>query len=487
MTTLLEDRLREVLRDAPAPDWNAMRLAVNERAGTRRRVRMLRATVGGAAAAAAVVAIAVGAASSSLFEGQRVTPAESNSPTPSTSASASVPATTAFAPRVKLPNGDYRLPMAFPDVAPKGEDAPAGLERDAANAGPWPFHSMASTGCLTNDEAAKPQSWGSQTWHYRPRGEARAQPTAAVNIAGWPTSTAVTAMQQLADNSGACTFDRPFRKVAWPGLADAEGNQFSVQDELAPGGRRFVAIRRVGDVTVDAWTAGPDEARALEESRRLVDESVAGLLASKALDDPQPYVFEWKDGTYEAAADTSHFILPAIAPKAAVAGVPNLTSMDWQTNSAMGTVPVLGAQVGDTARTGMRPVAMRTTDYVLKGAARELEGEAATFMVWSSFPDGQRAFDEIVADRGTARWSRQPVREEWAGHDRETTFLATQAGQLRPQQIALRLEGDVLISVVAQGETQAQARTIATRLADEAAKNLASFGRGPDGRPGNGR
>ena len=45
----------------------------------------------------------------------------------------------------------------------------------------------------------------------------------------------------------------------------------------------------------------------------------------------------------------------------------------------------------------------------------------------------------------------------------------------------------VLISVVAQGETQAQARTIATRLADEAAKNLASFGRGPDGRPGNSR
>lgn len=45
----------------------------------------------------------------------------------------------------------------------------------------------------------------------------------------------------------------------------------------------------------------------------------------------------------------------------------------------------------------------------------------------------------------------------------------------------------MLISVVSQARTQAEARSIATRLADEAATNLVAFGRGPDGRPGNGR
>lgn len=493
MTTQLENQLRDVLSDAPEPDWHALRAAVEARAGRQRRGRMLRATVGGAAAAAAVVAIAVGAANSPIFEGQRATPAKSTGPTPS--ASPSVPASTAFVPRVKLPNGDYRMPMALPDVAPKGEDAPEGLERAAESSGIPVSPMVASRGCLTTAEAAKPQPWGSDTWSYRPpvqsqapsKSEAPPPPSAEVTIAGWPTTTAVTAMRNLADNSGACTYDRPFRKVAWTGLAGTEANQFVVDAPSTPGGKRFVAIRRVGDVTVDAWTSGTDEARALAESRRLVDESVVALLASKVLVDPQTAVWSWPDGVSEAFPDGAHFILPAIDPAASVTGIAKLVRQMGVGNSAMGTVPVLGAQVGDQGVPGMRPVAVRTADYVLTGASREDEGEAWTSVVWSSFPDGKGAFDEIVADRGTARWSPKPVREQWAGHDSATSYLATQSRQLRPQQIALRLEGDVLISVVAQGETQAQARTIATKLADEAAKNLASYGRGPDGRPGNGR
>jgi hypothetical protein len=492
MTTQLEDQLREVLRDAPEPDWRVLRAGIDTRATGKRRARMLRATLGGAAAAAAVVAIAVAAANSSMFEGQRVTPAESNRPTASATPSPTVPASTAFAPRVKLANGDYRMPMAFPDVAPKGAAAPAGLERAATSSDMVPLPQVASVGCLTNAEAAKPQPWGSDSWDYRPKGEAKAQPSAEVTLTGWPTTTATTAMQQLADNSGACAFDRPFRQVAWPGLAATEANQFVVEQPLTPGGKRFVAIRRVGDVTVDAWTSGSDEARALAESRRLVDASVDALVASKALVKPQPAVWSWPDGSREAFPDGAAFILPAIAPSAEVLGSPSLTLEEPWGNSSMGTVPVFGAQVGDPGYPGQRAVAVREAVYVLAGPGLDPNKEVLprTTVLWSSFPDGQKAFDEIVANRGTARWFSAPVREAWAGHDEATTFLASQKDQFNPpfaKQIALRLEGDVLIAVVSQGRTQAEARTIATRLADEAAKNLASFGRGPDGRPGNGR
>jgi len=492
MTTQLEDQLREILRDAPEPDWRALRAAIDTSAAGKRRARMLRATAGGAAAAAAVVAIAVGAANSSIFEGQRVTPAESNRPTASGAPSPTVPATTAFAPRVKLANGDYRMPMAIPDVAPKGAAAPAGLERDATSFGLVPLSRMASVGCLANAEAATPQPWGSDSWDYRPKGEAKAPPSAEVTLTGWPTTTAMTAMQQLADNSGACAFDRPFRKVAWPGLAATEANQFVVEQPLTPGGKRFVAIRRVGDVTVDAWTSGSDEARALAESRRLVEASVDALVTSKALVEPQPAVWSWPDGRSEAFPDGAAFILPAIAPSAEAVAIPSLTLEEPWGNSAMGTVPVFGAQVGDTGHPGQQAVAVREAVYVLSGPGLDAKKEVLprTSVLWSSFPDGQKAFDEIVANRGTARWFSAPVREAWAGHDEATTFLASQADQFDPpfpKQIALRLEGDVLIAVVAQGRTQAEARTIATQLADEAAKNLASFGRGPDGRPGNGR
>ena len=487
MSTAFEDQVREVLCDAPEPDWRAFRAAVDDRARHQRRDRMLRASLGGIAAAAAVVAIAVSAASTPMFDGSGVTPARSSTPSTSGSPSSDIPDSTAFEPRVKLANGDYRLPTAFPDVAPQGAAAPQGLVRDAAGTDPAPFAAVASAACLSNEEAADPQPWGSQSWVYRPRGQPKALPGAEVTVAGWPTSTAIPAMGQLADNSGPCAYDTHFRKVAWPGRAATEANQFVVDAPSTTGERRFVAIRRVGDVTVDAWTSGSDEAAALTASRRLVDESVAALLASKVLDQPRPHVFEWSGGSYEGAPDVSRFILPAIAPEPAVTGVANLVPMDWDPSTDMDVVPVYGAQVGFDSSSVMEPVAVRTANYELKGVPREDEGLATSSMVWSSFPEGQRAFDEIVANRGTARWSRQPVRETWAGHDPATTYLAAQSGQVRPQQIALRLEGNVLISVVSQGRTQAEARTIATTLADEAAKNLAAFGRGPDGRPGNGR
>lgn len=481
MTSLLEDQLREVLRDAPEPDWHAFRAAVEDRAGRQRRGRMLRATVGGAAAAAAVVAIAVGAANSPIFEGQRARPAKSTGSAPS--ASPSVPASTAFVPRVKLANGDYRMPMALPDVAPKGEDAPEGLERAATSPDLVPLPRVASVDCLTNPEAAEPKPWGSRSFAFSATGQVTRSPNAEVTIAGWPTTTGITAMRQLADNSGACAFDRPFQRVPWPGLAASEGNQFVVDSPATPEDRRYVAIRRVGDVTIDAWTSGTNQEDGLAESRRLVDVSVDALLASKVLANPQPAVWSWKDGISEGFPDATHFILPAIAPVAPVAGIPTVVTTEMDSTSAMGMVPVYGAQFGDASNQGMQPVAVRAATYAV-------EGGGGASMVWSSFADGQEAFDEIVANRGTARWFAPPVREAWAGHDEGTTFLAAQEDQVDvplPKQIALRLEGDVLISVVAQGETQAQARTIATKLADEAAKNLASYGRGPDGRPGNGR
>ncbi|MEO7269636.1 MAG: hypothetical protein ABIW49_10575 [Knoellia sp.] len=492
MTTQLEDRLREVLRDAPEPDWHALRAAIDARASGKRRVRMLRATVGGAAAAAAVVAIAVGAANSAIFTGQEVTPAKSNHPTASGTPSPTVPATTAFAPRVKLANGDYRMPMAFPDVAPKGAAAPAGLQPVSDSFEIVPHPSLASFACLTNPEAAQPRPWGSRSFAYTRSGAVEPFPGAQVNLAGWPTTTARTAMQRIEENSGPCAFDRLFRKVGWPRLAATEGNQFVVEDPRTPGGKRFLAIRRVGDVTVDAWTSGTDEAGALAESRRLVDESVDALLSSRVLDDPEPAVWSWPDGRREASPDRAAFILPAIAPSPEVVGTPSLTRDEPWGKSSMGTVPVFGAQVGDPRYPGQRAVAVREAVYVLSGPGLDANKQAlpTTSVLWSSFPDGQKAFDEIVANRGTARWFSAPVREAWSGHDEATTFLADQADQFDPpfpKQIALRLEGDVLIAVVAQGRTQAEARTIATKLADEAARNLASFGRGPDGRPGNGK
>ncbi|KGN37565.1 hypothetical protein [Knoellia subterranea] len=490
MNTSFEDQVRDVLRDAPEPDWAALRAAVEDRAEGKRRVRMLRGSVAGFAAAAAVAAITTGVAMAPLFEGDGAAPAGSTTST--------VPDSTPFVPRVKHANGGYTMPMAFPDIAPKGDKAPAGLVRSTKGMGTQPAgadpgrNTMASAPCQYGSSAPQPQQWGTEGWTYQRAGRTDGAVRAGVTVAGWPTTTAITAMQQLDQNSGACTFDQHFRKVAWSGLSASEGNQFVVDESRIAEGKRYVAIRRVGDVTVDAWTSGSDEQAALATARRLVDDSVANLLASKVLDDPQPAEFAWTDGTSEGGPDKAQFILPDIAPSADVAGVKGLTRVDVSSDgpesifprSDLYTVPVLGAQVGDPVHPGSESVAGRVAFYARQsGANASLE----TSIVWHSFPDGKKAFDEIIANKGTARWLTAPTREAWSGHDEGTTFLAGQPGENGPQQIALRLEGNVLISVVAQGETQVQARTIATKLADEAAKNLASFGRGPDGRPGNGK
>lgn len=490
MTTQLEDKLREVLRDAPEPDWHAFRAAVEERAGRQRRSRMLRRSVGGFATAAAVAAIAVGVASSPLSEGQRVRPAVTGTPSPTASPSEDVPDTTAFVPRVKLANGTYTMPMDFPDVAPRGESAPDGLTRAAAT-GLSPFSSLAFGPCMGHGQTTQPQPWGSSGWDYDGVGREGAVPEGGLELTGWPTGTAATAMRLQDENSGACAFDTRFTRVGWPGLDVALGNQFVVDAPGVAGGKKYVAVRRVGDVTASAWAVTGDEEASLSAARKLVDGAVAGLLRSAVLESPAPVVYEWPYGMREAYPDGAAFILPAIAPSPAELGVASLVEQPGTFRSSVGTVPVLGAQVGDPAHAGEKAVAVREAEYALTGAGHEQGGlQPRTNVVWSSFPDGQRAFDEIVANRGTARWSKRPQREPWAGHDAATTFLATQedtwSGSFA-KQVALRLEGDVLIAVVSQAKTQAQARTIATMLADEAATNLAAFGRGPDGRPGNGR
>lgn len=488
MSTAFEDQVREALDDAPEPDWRAFRAAVEERAGHQRRARMLRASLGGIAAAAAVVAIAVSAASTPLFDGLGVTPARNATPSPSGSPSSVVPDFTAFHPRVKLPNGDYRLPMAFPDVAPRGEDLPQGLTRSAQNVGMWPGATVASAACLRTTKAASPQPWGSSYWTYERAGQSEREPAGVVTLAGWPRESAVTAMDQLNQNSGACTFDRAFRKIAWPGRAVTQANQFVVDGADHSDLSTYVAIQRVGDVTVDAWLQGSDEQESLAQARSMVDAAVARLVASKTLDTPEPALFEWPDGTSEGYPPLESFILPAIAPAAEVVGVRGFTRRDLSSNSAFNSVPAMGALIGDPQYPGEEPVAVREADYELPMPDQGTDGGLAnTSIVWSSFPDGQKAFDQIVANKGTARWWAPTQREAWAGHDDSKTFLATQSTRPRPLQIAMRLEGNVLIAVVAQAGTQEQARSIATRLADESAKNLAAFGRGPDGRPGNGK
>lgn len=490
MTTQLEDQLRDVLRDTPEPDWHAFRAAVEERAGRQRRSRMLRRSVGGFAAAAAVAAIAVGVASSPLFEGQRARPAVTGTPTPTASPSEDVPDTTAFVPRVKLADGKYTMPMDFPDVAPRGESAPDGLTRAAAT-GLSPFSSLASGPCLTERHAAQPQPWGSSGWDYDGGGPDGTGYDGALELTGWPTGTAATAMRQQDENSGACAFDTRFTKVGWPGFDVALRNQFVVDAPGVAGGKKYVAVRRVGDVTVSAWAVTGDEGASLSAARDLVDAAVAGLMRSELLESPAPVVYEWPNGMREAYPDGTEFVLPAIAPSSATFAFGSLVAEPRMWRSSMGTVPVAGAQVGDTAHVGAKAVAVREAEFRLSGPGQEGEGlQPMTLVVWSSFPDGQRAFDEIVANRGRARWSTPPQREPWADHDTTTTFLASQEDTWHgsfAKQVALRLEGDVLIAVVSQAKTQAQARSIATRLADEAAANLAAFGRGPDGRPGNGR
>lgn len=493
MTMQLEDHLREVLRDAPEPDWHAFRAAVEAQAARQRRGRMLRASLGGIAAAAAVVAVAMSVASTPLFDGPRATPAQSVTPSATGSALGGVPATTDFQPRVKLANGDYRLPMSFPDVAPQTGEMPGGLVRLRGTSDTSPQASVASSICVTTSGAVGPQPWGSASWAYRGADSSKvARPhedrAAAVTLVGWPRGTAVTGMRQLDQNSGACTFDTAFDKIPWPGRAASEANQFAVDERSQTGGATYVAIRRVGDVTIDAWFYGGDRDTVLAQARSVVDKAVAELIASRTLDAPVPAVAKWAANLREPSPMRDEFILPAIAPSAKVIGLTGFSRRDPQLASAMGSVPVLGAQLGDTGHPGERAVAMRQADYQLPMPDQgEDGGMANTSVLWSSFPDGRKAFDEITADKGSARWWGPTTREAWPGHDEATTFLATQAERPRPLQIALRLEGDVLISVVAQGQTQAQARTIATTLADDAARNLAAFGRGPDGRPGNGR
>ncbi|GGB82653.1 hypothetical protein N798_09715 [Knoellia flava TL1] len=490
MTTQLEDQLRDILRDAPEPDWHAFRVAVDERAGRQRRARMLRGSLSGLAAAAAAAAIAIGLASSPLFEGQRARPAVTGTPSPSSSPSVAVPDTTAFQPKVRLANGRYTMPMDFPDVAPRRTSAPEALTRTGAT-GLSAFSSLASAPCLTEEQAAQPQPWGSSAWDYDSVGAAGAGPDAGVELTGWPTGTASTAMRQQDENSGACAFDTMFAKVGWPGLDVTLGNQFVVDAPEVTGGKRYAAVRRVGDVTVSAWAVTGGQEASLSAARRLVDGAVAGLLRSKVLESPTPVAYEWPNGMTEASPDGTEFILPAIAPSPATLGLGPFVQQPGMMRSAMGTVPVFGAQVGDPVHPGEKAIAVREAEYVLSGVGQESAGvQPQTNVVWSSFPDGQKAFDEIVANRGTARWYSRTQREPWVGHDAATTFLATQEDTWTgsfAKQVALRLEGDVLIAVVSQAKTQAEARSIATRLADEAAANLAAFGRGPDGRPGNGR
>ncbi|CAN7330653.1 hypothetical protein [Knoellia sp. LjRoot47] len=490
MTTQLEDQLRNVLRDAPEPDWHAFRVAVDERAGRQRRARVLRGSLGGLAAAAAVAAIAIGAASSPLFEGERARPAVSGTPGPSASPSVEVPDTTAFQPKVRLANGRYTMPMDFPDVAPRRTSAPEGLTRTRAT-GLSAFSSLASAPCLTEEQAAQPQPWGSSGWDYDGVGPQGARRQGGLELTGWPAGTASTAMRQQDENSGACAFDTRFTRVGWPGLDVTLGNQFVVDAPDETGGKKYAAVRRVGDVTVSAWAFTEGQEASLSAARELVDGAVAGLLRSKVLESPVPVAYQWPNGMTEAFPDGTEFVLPAIAPSPATLGLGQLVQEPGMMRSSMGTVPVFGAQVGDPRHPGEKTVAVREAEYYLTGAGQESSGvQPLTKLVWSSFPDGQKAFDEIVANRGTARWFSRTQREPWTGHEAATSFLATQEDTWPgsfAKQVALRLEGDVLISVVSQARTQAEARSIATRLADEAATNLVAFGRGPDGRPGNGR
>lgn len=494
MSTNFDTQLRDVLRSGPAPDILALQAGIRSRVVRHRRRTMLLSTAGAGVGVAAVVAMAIAVSGQLGGPPKTLDPAVPSTSKGSVAQPSLPPDTTDFAAATKNADGSYLLPTDFPDVAPATLALPSGRASRVGDptAAPFPVVVPLATYCIDGPQTGAASPWGARTWSYSSRrGAARAE--AAVSVSGWAKGSGAGAFAALIDNSGACTFDRPMHPTTWEGQDPRTARAWVIDSPRAVGGHRGAAVLRLGDVLVGASADAPSDVAAAGLARSLVETTAARLTSSGVLEAPTPFTWEFPGGGSPGRSDTAAFWLPDIAPLARdlPTGLTEGITFDGPDDNL---VPVYGAQVGDPAQPGDRYLSARSRDYGGYNADGTTDPEVSAplaNLVWTSWTDGRHAFDQLVEDKGTARWAGSMTRRTWSGHDPSVAFLGELTSEKGfttrgPTFVALRLEGDVIVAVTGVGRTGAEAREIATATCDEAVAELRAMGRGPSGAPGGG-